>query len=191
MPNSTDSLERPAERSLLVFLVGFMGSGKTSVGQALARRLGCEFIDLDRQIETNAGRSVADIFREEGESGFRNLEHQELRRLLNQPTAVRVVALGGGAFAQMDNAAAIRNAGALTIFLDAPADLMWRRCEEDAKERPLRGSYPQFAELFRKRVEHYSRANWRIDSSQRTAEEIAEELTQKLTGELPAQERLR
>ena len=189
MPNSTDSLDGPAQRGQLVFLVGFMGSGKSSVGRALARRLGCEFLDLDREIEQQAGRSVAAIFGEIGESGFRKLEQEELRRLLSDPAAARVVALGGGAFAQPENAAAIRNTGVLTIFLDAPAESMWRRCQEDPQDRPMRGTYRQFSELYRKRTEHYSQANWRIDSSQKTAEEIAKELADQLTGESPAKER--
>ena len=112
-----------------MFLVGFMGSGKTSVGHDLATRLGCEFVDLDQRIEAISGRSVGAIFRDLGEGEFRRLEHEALKELFRESGLMRVVALGGGAFAQPRNADAIRDVGAITIFLDAPPDVLWQRCQ--------------------------------------------------------------
>lgn len=174
-----------------MFLVGFMGSGKTTVGHELADRLGCEFVDLDHQIEARTGRSVGEIFRDSGESEFRRLENEELRMLLRESGSMRIVALGGGAFAQLGNAQAIRDVGAITIFLDAPADVLWRRCQEDPQERPLRGKYEQFAELHDQRMKHYLEASWHIDSSLMPAKDIAADLEQRISAELSAQEKTR
>jgi shikimate kinase len=174
-----------------VFLVGFMGSGKTSVGHDLATRLGCEFVDLDQQIEARTGRSVGVIFRDLGEGEFRRVEHAELKELLRESGSMRIVALGGGAFAQPRNADAIRDEGAITIFLDAPPDVLWQRCQEDPQERPLRGQYEQFAELHGQRMKHYLAASWRVDSSHKSVKEIAAHLEQRINAEFSAQEKTR
>jgi hypothetical protein len=85
-----------------LFLVGYMGTGKTTVGRSLAALLGWEFVDLDERIEAREGRSVPMIFREYGEGGFREREHLALRTLVGEISAERpaVVALGGGAFVE-------------------------------------------------------------------------------------------
>ena len=92
-----------------VFLVGFMGSGKSSVGQELARRLGWDFVDLDARIESREGQTVPEIFRDRGEAGFRLAETSALGDLLSEPLERnRVVALGGGAFAVERNRELLR-----------------------------------------------------------------------------------
>lgn len=92
-----------------VFLVGFMGAGKTSVGRALGAMLGWPFEDLDERIQKREGRSIENIFRESGEAAFRQAEHSALRELLSGPAKSQcVVALGGGAFAQEENTALLR-----------------------------------------------------------------------------------
>jgi len=90
-----------------VFLLGFMGAGKTSVGQALARRLGWGFVDLDQQIERRAGRTIAEIFAGSGEDAFRRIETAVLRELLAKlgHGSPLVVALGGGTPVREENAA--------------------------------------------------------------------------------------
>src|SRR5689334_8840974 len=120
-----------------IYLVGFMGSGKTTIGRLLARKIGWHFADLDHDIEKAHGRTVQQIFAEQGESHFRALEHQALMSRVRdiergKPT---VVALGGGAFVQADNYALLENNG-LTLFLDAPFELIQRRVPADGS-RPL------------------------------------------------------
>src|SRR5437588_8953546 len=89
-----------------VFLVGFMGAGKTSVGRALGQRLNWAFEDLDDRIECSEHRTVAEIFRDSGEPAFRNAEHAALQAVLNELHGEsRIIALGGGAYAQSKNAA--------------------------------------------------------------------------------------
>ncbi len=98
------ALARPPEIRA-VFLVGFMGAGKTSVGRALSRRLGWDFEDLDDRIQAREQRTIDEIFERSGEAYFRRAEHEALRELIvGLSSSPRVIALGGGAFAQAHNA---------------------------------------------------------------------------------------
>src|SRR5690349_5295183 len=115
----------------VVFLVGFMGAGKTSVGRALSAQLGWPFEDLDERIRSRLGRSITAIFRESGEAEFRRIERATLLDLIaNLGPSPQIVGLGGGAFVQeLDDAMA--QPGFVTVFLDAPVEELWRRCEQD------------------------------------------------------------
>jgi shikimate kinase len=169
-----------------VILIGFMGAGKSSVGRALAEQLGWTFQDLDERIELREGRRVPEIFRDSGESGFRQAEHLALRDLLRElrTGAERVVALGGGAFVQKDNAALVGAGGVPTVFLDAGVEELWQRCRRQAEqqriERPLVGSVERFAELYEARRRHYMKASFRQETSGKTVQEIAAEVIQAL-----------
>ena len=169
-----------------IFLVGFMGAGKTSVGLALARYLNWAFEDLDERIERLERRSVPEIFRDSGESEFRRAEHAAVRSVLAELEggAVRVVALGGGAFVQENNAALLKAAGVPTVFLDAPVEELWQRCSKQAveagTERPLLGTINQFRDLFEARRKHYLQASHKIPTEGRSFEEIAAEIAEKL-----------
>jgi len=167
-----------------VFLVGFMGSGKSSVGHALSRRLEWRFEDLDERIQAREGRSIAEIFRDFGEVAFRQAEHAALRELVEglPPSSPVVVALGGGAFAQAENAALLQAARALTVFLDAPVNELWRRCqnEDEPDERPLRGDERQFRQLYEARRPRYMNALLRVDTAGKDVESIAAEIIASL-----------
>lgn len=168
-----------------VFLVGFMGAGKTSVGRALGRRLNWVFEDLDDRIAAREGRSVAEIFRDSGESEFRRAEHAALQQVLQELRGggARIVALGGGAFAQERNHNAIQASGVRTIFLDASLEELWRRCELQAKmdaRRPLQTAEIQFRELHQKRLPFYQTASLRFDTAGKQVETVAAEIADKL-----------
>src|SRR5579863_1901621 len=95
-----------------VLLVGFMGAGKTTVGRALSRRLGCPFEDLDDRIQNREDKTIGRIFQDSGEAGFRRAETAALRELLQElRVSPRVVALGGGTFVHADNSSLIAKAG--------------------------------------------------------------------------------
>jgi shikimate kinase len=168
-----------------VFLVGFMGAGKSSVGAALGRRLNWIFEDLDDRIERRERRTVAQIFRESGEPAFRRAErsalHDVLEGIHNQ---ARVIALGGGAFVQTGNAELLKSSGVPIIFLDAPVEELWERCcrqaSEASAERPLLRSLEHFRELHEKRRPNYSEASLTIETGGRTVDEIADEIAAKL-----------
>jgi shikimate kinase len=171
-----------AESTRRVFLIGFMGAGKTTVGRALARRLGWSFRDLDEVIEKRQGKSVAAIFSEDGEAGFRRAESAALQELLNDNPAAGdlVVALGGGAFAQASNRSALQRAGVLTVLLEAPLEVLRRRCAADGKTRPLAVDETRFAQLFRERHAAYELAHVRVDTMDKPVEQVVAEIEHML-----------
>ena len=161
-----------------------MGAGKTSVGMTLSQRLGWRFVDLDRQIEARAGRTIANIFRELGEEAFRQMETDALTRLLDalhdgDPT---IVALGGGAFVYPANRSLLEAAGVRVIYLDAPLDELRRRLGEDDASRPLFADADRFRLLYEQRQPHYRMAPHRVQTSGKTVIEIAREI-ESLLGE--------
>jgi len=176
----------PSQTGSALFLVGFMGAGKTSVGRALAQRLNWTFEDLDERIERREQRTVPQIFRDFGEPEFRRAEHAALQDVLEEirSGAVKIVALGGGAFVQQQNSALLSASGVPTVFLDAPVEELWQRCCAQASqagtERPLLRSIDQFRELYQARRLGYLRASLEVQTGHRTLDEIASEITQGL-----------
>jgi shikimate kinase len=163
----------------LVFLVGFMASGKSTVGQELARRLSWEFADLDLRIEARERQLIPEIFRERGETGFRLAETNALRDLLAElPQGNRVIALGGGAFVQEINRELVRQWP--SVFLEAPASDLWQRSLRDGIVRPLRGSPEQFAKLYAERLPCYRQASLVIDTKDKELVSICAEIEDTL-----------
>ncbi len=161
----------------VVFLVGFMGAGKTTVGRALAQRLGWSFQDLDDLIQAQEGRSIEDIFRERGEPQFRRAENLALRKLLSDTGSVpRVIALGGGAYAQPENAKLLQNADATVVFLDGSPDELFLRCQREGKERPLHKDRTQFSALYEGRRSSYQKATHRIQTDGKNPDTVVAEV---------------
>jgi shikimate kinase len=161
-----------------VFLVGFMASGKSTVGPELARRLGWDFVDLDSRIEARERKSVPEIFRDYGEPGFRRAESNALQHLTQSLERNRVVALGGGAFAQEKNRALLRDWP--TVFLNAPVEELWQRSLADGVERPLRTGRDQFARLHAERLPFYRQATITVETSGRDVASICAEIEELL-----------
>lgn len=139
-----------------VFLVGFMGCGKTVTGRALARRLGWQFIDLDQRIEQVFHLSVREIFSRWGEPAFRAEEARQLA-LASQAQQV-VVATGGGTFVLEGNRRLIAQAG-ISVFLDVPWGELVLRLPGKQEERPLFRSPEQALTLYRERLPYYRLAD--------------------------------
>ena len=116
-----------------VFLTGFMGAGKSSVGRAVAQRLGMPFVDLDTEIERREGESVSNIFRTRGEPGFRDAEHAALAELAHSPDSV--IATGGGVVLREDNQSLLKELGTVVYLAVTPEEAMARL--GDAGDRPL------------------------------------------------------
>ncbi len=159
-----------------------MGAGKTTVGGALAERLGWNFVDLDDIIVARTGRAVPDIFREEGEARFREYETEALAEVLGLriPHGRTVVALGGGAFVQGKNFSLIRASEHPTVFLDADLPELRKRCAEQVDTRPLFRDENQFRQLYEARRSGYMNADIRVDTVGKTVDEIVNEVLSRL-----------
>jgi shikimate kinase len=168
--------------SRAVFLLGFMGAGKTSVGQALAHRLGWQFVDLDQRIELQTGVAIAEIFARSGEEAFRRMETAALRELLAElhNDSPAVVALGGGAPLREENATLLAGCGAPQVFLDAPFEVVRQRCGATAAARPLFREEEPARRLYETRRPHYLRAQFRVDTTARSVEQAAAEIARLL-----------
>jgi shikimate kinase len=158
-----------------LYLVGFMGSGKTTVARALGRRLGWRVIDLDEEIERREGRVVSQVFAREGEAYFRKVEREVLLAFL--PMRNVIIATGGGTFIQPANRADILTDGT-TVWLDAPFSRIVERVPSDGR-RPLAADRESFAALFETRRSVYRLAHIRIDAQGRV-DALVEHLLHKL-----------
>jgi shikimate kinase len=154
-----------------LYLVGFMGAGKTTVARALSRRLGWRFDDVDERIESRERRTVAAIFAQHGEAHFRQLERQALGELL--PERHIVIASGGGTFVETDNRALMLADGSVA-WLDLPLARVIERCPNDGR-RPLAADRAQMEALYQRRQLAYAQAHVRIDAS-RPIQEVVERL---------------
>jgi shikimate kinase / 3-dehydroquinate synthase len=135
-------------------LIGFMGAGKTTLGSRVADLIGRQFFDLDREIEKSTRRSIPDLFRREGERGFRVLEAGETLRTLERERPA-VVALGGGAIETPAIREALRD-NALAVLVDVEVDAAWDRVARSA--RPLATDQEQFRQLYERRKGLYEEA---------------------------------
>jgi shikimate kinase len=156
----------------LLYLVGFMGAGKSTIGARVAELLQWSFIDLDTRIEERVGETIRELFRREGEGYFRALEREELRRVCREREVV--VALGGGAFCNAENQAIIRTTGA-SVYLEASADVLFARCTT-TQVRPLFTTREAMTELLERRRPMYEMANLRLDVTGLTIDEAAERI---------------
>jgi shikimate kinase len=145
-----------------IYVVGFMAAGKSTVGRALAHRIGWSFFDIDEEIEAAEKTTIAKIFETRGEVEFRRIEADILQRHVRWIERGRpaVLALGGGAFAVPANRDLILDNG-VAIWLDCPFDRVQRRVAQ-ASHRPLARDPQKFAELFESRREAYGLADIRI-----------------------------
>lgn len=155
-----------------VFLTGFMGSGKTTVGRLLSERLEVPFVDLDTEIEREAGMSVREIFRRGGEALFRRLEEAALAKAVAVPGAV--IATGGGTLTVERNLELLVESG-VSVWLDPPFSVIAERVGGLGKEdRPLFQTEAQALELYRHRLPVYRRADFRLAVEPgETPEEVA------------------
>ena len=153
---------------MLVFLIGFMGAGKTQLGRALARSLGYQFTDLDSHIEAAAHLSIPEIFAQKGEAAFREWEQETLRNTVSNllvQKASCVIACGGGTPCYHGNLEFMKAQG-FVIFLDTPAETLCERLLQPGQSRPLlpgqtkSALLPQIQQLLEARRPFYTQAHW-------------------------------
>jgi shikimate kinase len=176
MADSTPTLkQRLAGRSL--YLVGMMGSGKTSTGRPLAERLGYGFVDADAVIEQAAGCSIPEIFDRDGEAGFRSLESQVLSAISQRHSLV--VATGGGVVTQPENWGMLHSG--IVIWLDVMPDQLLQRLNADSTVRPLlQTADPEAAlnALLNERRPLYAEADLTVVINDETPEAVADGILQ-------------
>lgn len=161
-----------------IYLVGFMGAGKTTVGRELAARMTAPFFDLDELIESAEKMSIRDIFAQHGEPHFRKRERDLLRSTKYLDSAV--IATGGGTFTFDENIQFIQAEG-LSVYLSAPYSLLRARVGDRAAERPMFRDDVAARELFSQRVKYYKTADVTLEIREvETAAEIAERLMLEL-----------
>ena len=168
-----------------IILVGFMGTGKTVVGETLAQRLGWRFVDMDEEIIRETGLTIPEIFGSRGEPFFRSLEKKALRKHCR--SRKQVVAAGGGAICDPDNLAVMREA-ADVVCLTAPETVLAERLRGD-RSRPLLSRPDRekaMAELLEAREVHYRKADLTVDTAGATPEEVAGEILNRLSRDDPA-----
>ncbi|MBN1476707.1 shikimate kinase [Candidatus Sumerlaeota bacterium] len=165
-----------------IILVGFMGAGKTAVSHLLAERLGWERIDTDDLIVECAGKSIPEIFAQDGEPHFRDLETEVIRGLGEREHTV--ISTGGGCVMRDGNMRALAEAG-MVVHLAARPDVIMDRCEGDTNRPLLQVEDPmaRIQELLDLRAPHYARAHHTVDTSDLTLEEVAEMIISLWQGE--------
>lgn len=156
-------------------IVGYMGSGKSTVGRLVAEELGWDFVDLDRAVAERVGLSIPEIFESSGEPHFRNLERRELLDALDGPSD-RVIACGGGVVIDPRNRARLMEVP--TVFLWEDTDVLYRRTRGPG--RPLRGtSFEDFARRYAERLPYYLEvASLHIEPDNRPPRRVADEIVE-------------
>ncbi len=176
------SADRQGDRT--VVLIGMRGSGKTAVGRVLASLLGGEHVDTDDRVGERAGRSIAQIFEAEGESGFRRREREVIAEVVHDPPAV--VSVGGGAILDETNVRKLQSAG-MIVWLTAPVERLWERIQNDTgtgDTRPAltdRLGADELRQLLDEREPRYrNAADITIDTSHKEPSAIAEQIVEQL-----------
>ena len=168
-----------------IYLTGFRGTGKTSVGTLLAKSLGRTVIDLDGVVAANAGKSIREIFHQDGESQFRDLETTALQSVAQ--TSKSVISLGGGAILRDINRSIIQSTG-ICFWLDCDAETIATRLQQDeatVDQRPALTPLDELHEIRQllqtRQAKYQDAADHRIDTSGRSIEQVAEVILEQLT----------
>ncbi len=161
------------QRRKLIYLLGFMGVGKSTVGELLAQKLHWPFIDLDATIEAGQGTTIRAMFENAGEPFFRQIERAALIEASKSDPAV--IALGGGTFVQQPNYEYIAETGGTTVWLDCSVDELRRRCE-GKNDRPLFRDPASFTQLLDQRLPFYQRADYRVPTEGYDPNDVVEQI---------------
>lgn len=161
-----------------IFLVGFMACGKSTVGPLLAAELDRLFIDLDEVIEARVGCTIGELIAREGEERFRQIETENLREVSQNKPAV--IAPGGGAITRAENRELMSQLG-ITVWLDAPVELCWRRIEQDRTVRPLAPDEESARARHEQRLLLYQQSSIRIAINEsQSPSDISETIIERL-----------
>jgi shikimate kinase len=165
-----------------IILIGFMGSGKTSVGEGLAKSLGWQLLDTDQWLEEREGRSVADIFASDGEEYFRQQESLCLKALLAEGQRASVIATGGGMPLREENRALLKQLGTV-VYLKAPAAVIFERVKHEATRPLLQTADPQatIAALLNEREGRYeAAADFTVETAEKPVNQVVSEIEERM-----------
>jgi len=164
-----------------IYLIGLSGSGKTTVGNILAKKLKRTFVDIDKMIEKNARKSITRIFEENGEPAFRKMETGALKKLVRTSGRSKVIALGGGTFESPSNRKLAAATG-ISIWLRCPINELSGRLKSKSDRPLLKGSNlkRQISARLKKRLANYRKADLYISTSQSTPGQVSIEIIKTL-----------
>jgi shikimate kinase len=161
-----------------IFLVGFMASGKSTIGPLLAARLNRPFVDIDPLIEAKTGRTIAEFIAIEGEERFRHIETETLRETVQGEIAV--IAPGGGAITRAENRELMSNCG-IMVWLDTPFELCWLRIQMDRTVRPLARDEESARARYDQRLPIYRHNSIQIETKEdQSPDQIVEEIIKRI-----------
>lgn len=165
-----------------------MGCGKSTVARLLAKQIGWIHSDLDKRIVDRAGLTIPEIFARHGETAFRDMEHEELKRILGEAlefSRPTIVSLGGGTTVQDRNIEILRQAGCPIVWLYCNVEELLRRCSH-ITNRPLFRDEASFRELYAQRFPFYERADYRVESSVEPLRVVQQIIELKILEGVPA-----
>ena len=163
-----------------IVLVGMMGSGKSTIGALLSKKLNRKFIDIDNKIETIEKKTISQIFRLEGEKYFRKIELETILSLLNSKDSEVVLSLGGGAFLDEKIKKNIKN-NSLSFWLNWKPSTIIKRIRKSSKRPLIQGLTDQeIKKMMLDRNKHYARSNFKIDCDNHKKNEIVDKIFSKL-----------
>lgn len=177
------------QRKSLVYIAGFMGSGKSTIGPILANTLGFEFVDVDKFVEKKAEKRIVDIFASEGEQAFRALERSSLKEIAARDHCV--ISLGGGTIANEENFQLIRESGIIVYLQLSPEEILQRvhhrtdrplLTSADGTKLPREEIQQRVQDLLRRREEFYGRADVVIQTDRKRVGATVDEIVRKLRG---------
>lgn len=168
---------------MLIILLGYMGCGKSVVGQLLAEKLNYSFIDLDREIEKRTGQTIADLFKNEGEEYFRKIESETLNQLIKSNKTVMAV---GGGTPCFNNNMELMNDNATAVYLKTPAGVLFSRLIKEPATRPLIKDLTSIQlmdyiiDTLIVREKFYNKAKWVIETEKLSIKKVTECIAERL-----------
>lgn len=156
-----------------IYLLGFMGCGKTTVGKILAKELNIQFIDLDEEIVLHTGKSIPTIFEEKGENGFREIESEVLKKITNDYT---IISTGGGIVTRQENIVFMKQNGIL-FYLESTIETLYNRIYLDTnRPNAVNRSIEELNQLFISRKSFYEKADYIISVTEQSPLEVSKEI---------------